>query len=57
MTDLHEHLTAKLDEGGHFLDPDGMLALFTDYDHVHTVEHEPGWWSAALMHTHDPEDQ
>ena len=53
MSDLLAHLIAPLDQDGHFLNPDGMLALYTDYDHVHDVEHEPGWWSEALLHTHD----
>ena len=51
---LLKHLTAKLDDNGHFLDPDGMLAMYTDHQHVHEVEHEPGtWYTDALMHTHD----
>ena len=51
---LQEHLTAKLDDLGHFLDPNGTLAMFTDHEHVHTAEHADGtWFGEALMHTHD----
>jgi hypothetical protein len=53
---LYEHLTRPLDQGGHFLDPQGSMALITDHLEFHKWDHEPNrWWSDALMHTHAPE--